>query len=107
MFVLLFADAIKLQVDAMLSGRLRSFAELNVFGEANAVCRRENSVKPDLLRVSDGIEVVRRKSRFTAGEENDYLASWLEQNRSIENRLGVFKRRLMNVTNLIRIHETR
>ncbi len=107
MLVLLFADAVKLQIDAVLSGCLRGFAKLDVFGEANAVRRREDAIETDLLRVSDGFEVVRRKRRLTAGEENDDLASRFERNRAIENRFRVFERRLVNIANLVCIHEAR
>src|SRR5690349_9131051 len=91
----------------MLSRSLRGFAELEIFGEANAVRRGEYAVETDLLCVSDGVEIVRRERRLAAGEENDDLSSRFERDGAIENRFRVFKRRLVNVTNLVRVHEAR
>ena len=107
MLVLLFADAVKLQIDAVLSGSLRGLAKLNVFGEANSVGRRQDSIETDLLRVSDRFEIVRRKCRLAAGEENDDLAFRFERDGAIKNRFCVFERRLVNIADLIRIHEAR
>src|SRR5688572_23852515 len=91
----------------MLTGRLRCLAELDVFGEANAVGRGENPVETDLLRISDGLEVIRRERRLTAGEENDHLASWFERNSTVQDRFRVFKCRFVNVANLVCVHEAR
>src|SRR6185503_2420312 len=91
----------------MLSGSFRGFAKLEIFSEANTVRRGEYAIETDLLRVSDSIEVVRRERWLTAGEENDDLSSRFERDCTIENRLRIFKRRLVNVTNLVRVHEAR
>src|SRR5688572_32340369 len=107
MLVLLFADSVKLKIDAMLSRGFCSFAKFDVFGEANAVSRCKNAIETDLLRVSDGFEVVRRERRLTAGEENDHLASWFERNGTVEDRFRVFERRFVNVANLVSVHEAR
>ena len=66
MLVLLFADAVELQVDAVLPGGLCRFAELDVFGKANSVGRREDAIEANLPGVSYSVEIVRRKRRFTA-----------------------------------------
>src|SRR6266550_2969049 len=63
MFVLLFANAIELQIDAMLARGLRGFAELNVFSETNPVRRREDAIETNLLGISDRVEIVRRDRR--------------------------------------------
>src|SRR5688500_12746224 len=91
----------------MLASGLRCFAKLNVFGEANSVGRGENPIEADLLRVGDGVEVVRRERRLATGEENDHLASWFERNSTVQDRFRIFKRRLVNVTDLVRVHEAR
>ena len=95
------------KINAVLSGRLRGFAKLDVLGVANAVGRGENAIETDLLRVSDCVEKVRRQRRLAAREKNDDLAFWFERNGAIENRFRVFKRRLVNVADLVRIHEAR
>ncbi len=107
MLVLFFAYAVKLQIDAVLSRSLGRFAKLDVFSEANAVGRSQDSVEADLLRVSNGLEVIGRKRRLTTGEENDDLAFWFERDSAIENRFCVFERRLVNIANLVCIHEAR
>src|SRR6185436_4372674 len=103
--VLLFADAVKLKIDTVLPRRLGCLTKLKVLGETYAVGGRKNSVEANLLCVSDGFEIVRRKSWFTTGEENNDLALWLKRNRAIQNCFGIFKRRLVNIANLIRVHE--
>src|SRR5262249_50876964 len=55
-FVLLFTDTVKLQVDSVLSGRFGSFAELNVFGKTNAVGGCEDAIETDLLGVRDCLQ---------------------------------------------------
>jgi len=59
----------------MLSGGLRSFAELDVFSEANSVGRGEDAIEANLLCVSDRFEIIRRDRRFTAREENNDRSS--------------------------------
>src|SRR5262249_17728527 len=61
----------------------------------------------DLLRVCDCVEIVRRERWLTAGEENDDLSSRFKGYGAIENRFCVFKRRLVNIANLVRVHEAR
>src|SRR6185369_12657538 len=85
----------------------RGFAELEIFGEANAVRGGEYAIETDLLCVGDGVEIIRRERRLTAGEENDDLSSRFERDGAIENRFRVFKRWLVNVANLVRVHEAR
>src|ERR1044072_6769984 len=94
-------------IHTVLPGGFRSFAELDVFGEANAVGCGEYAIETDLLGVFNGFQIIRRERRLTAGEENDDLPSRLKRNRPSQNRFGVFKRRLGNVANLVRIHEAR
>ena len=60
MLVLLFADAVKLKVNAVLPGSLGCLTKLNILGEAYAVSGRKNSVEANLLRLSDRLEIVRR-----------------------------------------------
>src|SRR2546430_947999 len=48
MFVLLFADTVELQIDAVLTGCFCSFTELDVFSEADSVSRGENAIETDL-----------------------------------------------------------
>ncbi len=91
----------------MLSGSFGGFAKLEIFSEANAIRCGEYAIETDLLRVSDSLEIVRRERRLTAGKENDDLSSRFERDCAIENRFRIFKRRLVYVTNLIRIHEAR
>src|ERR1043165_2176273 len=91
----------------MLPCGLRSFAELYVFGVADAIGRGENAVKANLLRVSDGVQEVGRERRLAARKENDDLATRLERDGVVEDRFRVFKRRLVNIADLIRIHEAR
>ena len=74
MFILFFADSVKLQIDAMLAGLFRRFAKLNIFGETDAVGGGEYPVETDLAGVCDCFEVIRRKRRFATREENDYLS---------------------------------
>src|SRR6185503_11044723 len=91
----------------MLAGSLRRFAKLNIFSITNAVSRRENSVEADFLRICDCFQVIRRIGWFAAGEEDNDLALWLERNSAIENCFRIFKRGLVDITNLVRIHEAR
>jgi hypothetical protein len=83
MLVLLFGDAVELEIDAVLPGGLGGLAELYVFGIADAVGRRKDSVEADFFGVSDGLQKVGRKRRLSAGEENDDLAARLETYRAI------------------------
>src|SRR6202040_28216 len=91
--------------DAVLARRFGGLAKLNVFGKTNSICRGQDAIEANLLRVSDGFEIVRRERRLAAGEENDNLAFWFERDSAIQNYFRVFKRRLVNVANLVCIHE--
>src|SRR5260221_13019039 len=64
--VLLFADAVKLQIDTVLAGRFRGFAKLKVFGKANSVRRCQYAIEANLFRVRNSFKIVRRKRRLTA-----------------------------------------
>ena len=66
MLVLLFAYAVKLQVNAVLTCRFRLLAELDVFGKADSISRSQNSVESNLLRVFNCFEVIRRQRWFSA-----------------------------------------
>src|SRR6266542_4754744 len=103
--VLFFANPVELKIHAVLSRSLRRFAKLDVFSEAYAVGCRQNSVEADLLRVSNRLEIVRRKCRLAARKKNNDLAFWFERYRAIENRFCVFVSRLVHITNLVCIHE--
>src|SRR5215510_8104840 len=105
MFVLLFAYAVKLQVDAVLSRSLCGLAKLDVFSKTDSVRGGKDSVEAKLLCVFNCLEIVRRQSWLAAREQNDYLSSWFERDSAIKNRFRVFECRFVNVTNLIRIHE--
>src|SRR5712692_5971069 len=61
MLVLLFANAVELQIDTVLAGGLRGFAKLKVFGETNSVGRGEDAIETNLLCVGDRLEIVRRE----------------------------------------------
>src|SRR5687768_11626508 len=89
----------------MLTRSLRGFAKLDVFSEAYAVCGGQNSVETNFFRVSDGLKVIRRERRLATGEENNDLAFWFKRNCSIKNSLRIFVSRLVNITNLVCIHE--
>src|SRR4029078_7450206 len=89
--VLLFTHAVKLKINAVLSRSLRSFAKLDVFSKANSVRRRENPIEADLLRVSDGVEIIRRERRLATGEENDHLSSRFERDGAIQDPFCVFQ----------------
>jgi hypothetical protein len=91
----------------VLSGSFGSFAKFEIFSEANAVRCGEYAIETDLLRVSDCVEIVRRERWLTTGEKNDDLSSRFKGDSAIENRFCVFKRRFVNVANLIRVHEAR
>ncbi len=58
MSILFFADPIELEIDAVLAGRFRGLAKLKVFGKANSVGRRQDSIEPDLLRISDRFKII-------------------------------------------------
>src|ERR1051326_8077433 len=105
MFVLLFADTVELEIDTVLARSFRGFAELDVFSETNSVGGREDAIETDLLRVSYCLKIVGRQCRFAAGEQNNDLSFRLERNSAIQNRLCIFKRRLVHIANLVGIHE--
>src|SRR6185437_13952035 len=65
MLVLLFADAVELEIHVMLTRGLGGFTEFNVFGETNSVRGGENAIEADLFRVGDCVQVVRRQRRLS------------------------------------------
>ena len=91
----------------MESCLVRFAGELFTLGKADAVGRRHNAVEADLLGVGYGIDEERRESRLAARKQDDYLAAGLEGNGSVEDRLDIFKLRLVNITHLIGVHEAR
>src|SRR5438067_2268153 len=105
MFVLLFAHAVELQINTMLPGGLRRFAELNIFSKTNSVGCGQDAIETNLPGVSDGFQVVRRERGLATREQDNDLSFRFERNSAIKNRFCIFERRLVNVTNLVRIHE--
>src|SRR5260221_5647517 len=91
----------------MLPSRFRRLAKLDVLGITNAVGRRQNTVETDLFRVSDRFEKMWSDGGFTAREQDDDLTTRLERTCSVENFFCVFERRLVDISDLIRIHEAR
>ena len=78
MLVLLFTDAVKLEIHTVLSRGLSGFTKLEVLGETNAVRGCKDSVKANFLGIGNGLKVVRRERGLAAGEENYDLPFWFE-----------------------------
>ena len=94
------ADAVELQIGVAKPGFSGLTAELGAFREFDAVCRGLDAVIPYLAGVTNGIEKVGRKGRFTARELHGKLATGLDGNGVIEESLDVFPGELMNETRL-------
>ena len=103
--VALFAGAVELQVGPVKSRFMGLPGELLALGEANPVGGRQNPIESDLLGVGDGFDEEWGEGGFSSGEEDDHLATRLVGDGAVQNGLDVFKLRLMNIANLIGIHE--
>ena len=101
------ADAVELQVgvaQTRCEGLLREFLAL---GELDAVRCSLHGVVSDLAGVADGVEEVRAHRRLATAELHGHLAARLDLHRVVENFLNLFPRKLVNIANLVRIHEAR
>src|SRR5262249_15284068 len=76
--VLFLANAVKLQINAVLSCSLCRFTKLKVFSKANSVGRCQNAIEPDLFRIGNCVEVIRRKSRLATRKQDNYLPARLK-----------------------------
>src|SRR6266542_4679996 len=91
----------------MLSCSFCGLTKFRIFGEPNAICGRQYSIKSNFLCVSNRLQIVRRQGRLAAREKNDDLTLRFERDCTIENRLGVCESWFVNVANLVSVHETR
>ena len=92
MFVVFLVRPVELKINAVLPGRFRRLAKLDVLGVANSVRRGENAVKTDLFCVSDRLEKVRCDGRLAAREKDDDLTARLERNGAVEDLLSCPRR---------------
>ena len=79
--------------------------EILALGELDAVRRGLHAVVTDLARVADRVEEVGMHGRLAAGELHRHLAARLDHQRVIEDFLNFFPAQLVDVADLVRVHE--
>ena len=106
--VRLVADAVELQVGDAQAGLLRLLREAPA--PARSGCRwsrtGRGSSRPR-ARSAIGVEEVRRERRLAAGELHRHLPARLDRDRVVEDLLDVVQRQLVDVADLVRVHEAR
>ena len=60
MLVLLFADAVELQVHAVLARGLCGFTKLDVFSKPDSVGCGQDAIETNLLGIRDRFQIIRR-----------------------------------------------
>ena len=103
--VRLVARAVELQVDHVEPGLLRLEGELGLEGEAQAVGRRLDELVADLLRVRAGLEEEGRERGLASRVLHDHLPAGLERDRVVEDLLDLVEGQLVDVADLVRVHE--
>ena len=103
----LLADAVELQIgDA--EARVASLScEVRLLREADAVGGRLHAEVADRARVSDRVEEDRRDRRLAARELHRHLPPRLDPDRIVEQLLDLVERELVDVPDLVRVHEAR
>ena len=81
--------------------------ELRLLREADAVGRGLDAEVADLARVADGVEEDRRDRRLAARELHRHLPARLDADRVVEQLLDFVQRQLVDVADLIGVHEAR
>ena len=84
-----------------------AFANCRLLRQADAVGRRLHAEVADLGRVAHGVEEDRRDGRLAAGELHRHLPPRLDGQRIVQQPLHVVERQLVDVADLIRVHEAR
>ena len=99
------ADPVELQVGDAHPGLAGLVGERLVLGEANAVCRGLHAEVAHLPRVANRVEENRRDRGFAAGKLYGHLTPGLDADRVVEQFFNVGERQLVDVPDLIGIHE--
>ena len=81
--------------------------ELRLLREADAVGRGLDAEVADLARVADRVEEDRRDGRLAARELHRHLPPRLDAHRVVQQLLDVVQRQLVDVADLVGVHEAR
>ena len=105
MIVGLVGHAVELEVGEAHARGLGAVREVEILGEADSVGRGLHAVIADLPAVRHGIQEVRRQRRLSARELHRHLPVRLHVDRIVENLADVVPGQLVNVPDLVRVHE--
>ena len=84
-----------------------AWANAGILGEADAVGRGLHAEVADLAGVGDRVEEERRDRRLAARELHRHLAPRLDRERVVEDLLDLVERELVDVADLVGVHEAR
>src|SRR5205823_2728463 len=100
-------DAVELEIREPQAGFFGGAAEFPVLREANAVRRALHAEVTDLAGVRDGAQEMGGERGLAAGELDGQLPSRLDGERVIEDLLDLAPLELVDVADLVRVHEAR
>src|SRR5215831_1677000 len=100
------SDTVKLEVNEPQPGFGRLAAEFFALRELDTIRGRLYAGVPDLSGVSDGVDEIRRERRFATGKLNGHLPAGFYREGVVHDLFDFIPRQLMDVTDLVRIHET-
>ena len=106
MAVRVIANAVELQI-CIPQARLESFrAEFLALRELDSIRCSLHAVVANFARKTDGVEETRMHGWLAAGELHGHLAARLDLGGVLEDFLNFFPVQLVNIANLVRVHET-
>ncbi len=101
------ADAVELQIDKAKAGFGGFAAKFFRFGELDTVRRCLHRVVTNLTCIADGIQEVGAERRLTARILHRHLTTRLDLNGVVEDLADILHRKLVNETDLVRVHKAR
>ena len=105
--VRLVSDPVELKVREPQPRVVGCFREVRLLREPDAVRRALDGEVADLLRVARRLEEMGRDRRLAARELHGELAPRLDRRRVVEDLPDVLEGELVDVTDLVRVHEAR
>src|SRR6516225_6574591 len=106
MAVSIISDAVELQIDKPQPGFGRLTAEFFALRELDAIRGCLYAGVPNLSGVRNGVDEIRRHRRLATGKLNGHLPARFYREGVVHDFLDLIPRQFMDVTDLVRIHET-
>src|SRR4029077_2031255 len=103
--VSVIADAVELEIGITEAGFKSLLTKFLALGELDTVGGGLHGIVANLAGIGDGVKEVRAHGGLATGELHGHLAARLDLDGVIEDFLNFFPRKLVDVANLVGVHE--